>query len=92
MEQDTLRHLCKLSRLSYDEKEAPRLLAEMTDIIALMDTIRDFDLSYDDTKDNNSVSFGMVREDTAKPSFTADRLLSNAKSKDDCYVVPKVVD
>ena len=32
------------------------------DIIDLMDTIKTFDLTYDDTKDNNSISLSEVRE------------------------------
>ncbi len=92
MELDTLRHLCSLSRLNYDESELEQLSKDMTDIVNLMDGIKEFDLTYDDTKDNNSISFNEVREDVAQPSYPTEKLLQNAKSIDNCFVVPKVVE
>lgn len=92
MEKKTIRHLCDLSRLNYDDEGLERVAAEMTDIVELMDTIKGFDLSYDDTKDNNSISFSEVREDKALPSFPSEKLLANARSIDGCFVVPKVVE
>ncbi|MBQ8172277.1 MAG: Asp-tRNA(Asn)/Glu-tRNA(Gln) amidotransferase subunit GatC [Oscillospiraceae bacterium] len=92
MELKTIQHLCELSKLNYDDEALEKVASEMTDIISLMDGIKEFDLSYDDTKDNNSISFGEVREDIVKPSFSPEKLMQNAKSVDDCYVVPKVVD
>ena len=92
MDQKTLHHLCSLSRLNYDESELPQLAAQMTDIVELMDGIKSFDLTYDDTRDNNSINFCETREDTPEPSFPAEKLLSNAKNVDSCFVVPKVVE
>ncbi len=92
MELTTIRHLCRLSRLSYDDAALEKVMGEMSDIIALMDTIKDIDLTYDDTMDNNSISFADVREDEAKPSFPTEKLLRNAGSREKCFVVPKVVD
>ncbi len=92
MELTTIQHLCTLSRLRYDDDSLRKVMEEMTDIVALMDTIKEFDLSYDDTKDNNSVAFSEVREDIPQESFPRERLLANAQSSDDCYIVPKVVE
>lgn len=92
MELKTIQHLCQLSRLRYDGEELEKVMGEMTDIIGLMDTIKAFDLTYDDTKDNNSIRYCDVREDKAMPSYPAEKLLKNAKNTDGCYVVPKVVE
>ena len=92
MEKHTILHLCELSKLNYDSEALEKVMSELSDIIALMDGIKDFDLIYDDTKDNNSVKFSDLREDIALPSFTAERLLINAQSRDNCYVVPKVLE
>ncbi len=92
MEIGTIQHLCELSRLRYEGGELEKVMGEMTDIVKLMDTIRDFDLSYDDTRDNNSIAFSEVREDEPQPSFPREKLLSNAESSESCYVVPKVVE
>lgn len=88
----TIQHLCELSKLNYDEAGLEKVMGEMSDIIDLMDTIKSFDLTYDDTKDNNSISLSEVREDIAQPSFPTEKLLSNAENSGSCYVVPKVVE
>lgn len=92
IELTTIRHLCELSKLNYDEQGLEKVMGEMGSIIDLMDEIKSFDLSYDDTKDNNSIGFFDTREDKAEPSFPTEKLLQNTDSTDGCYVVPKVVD
>ena len=78
VELKTIQHLCELSKLNYDEAGLEKVMGEMGDIIDLMDTIKTFDLTYDDTKDNNSISLSEVREDVPQPSFPTEKLLSNA--------------
>lgn len=92
MQLNDIQHLCTLSRLKYDDEALIKVMEEMTDIVALMDTIKDFDLTYDDTKDGNSIPFAEVRSDIAQDSFPREKLLSNTTSSGDCYVVPKVVE
>ncbi len=92
MQQKEIQHLCDLSRLNYDGEALEQVAAEMTSIIALMDEIKAFDLSYDDTRDYNSIPLSEVRGDAAQSSMPAEKLLSNARSIDGCFVVPKVVE
>lgn len=92
MDIKTIEHLCSLSKLNYTDEGKQKVMAEMSEIINLMDTVKEFDLVYDDTKDNNSISYGEVRADEAKPSFSTEKLLSNTKPSENCYVVPKMVD
>lgn len=92
VELKTIEHLCELSKLNYDEEGVKKVMGEMSDIIDLMDTIKEFDLTYDDTKDGNEIRFGDTREDVPRESFTAEKLLANAENTDGCYVVPKVVE
>ena len=68
------------------------LCSKSEKIIELMDTVKEFDVVYDDTKDNNSISYDEVRKDVAKPSFPTEKLLSNTQPSGNCYVVPKMVD
>ena len=91
MELTTIRHLCRLSRLSYDDAALEKVMGEMSDIVSLMDTIKELDIDYDDTADE-SISFSEVREDEAAPSSPTEKLLRNARSREKCFVVPKVVD
>lgn len=92
VELKTIEHLCELSKLNYDEDGVKKVMGEMSDIIDLMDTIKEFDLTYDDTKDGNEIRFGDTREDVSAESFPAEKLLANAENTDGCYVVPKVVE
>ncbi|MBQ9947328.1 MAG: Asp-tRNA(Asn)/Glu-tRNA(Gln) amidotransferase subunit GatC [Oscillospiraceae bacterium] len=92
MELTTIRHLCRLSRLSYDDAALEKVMGEMSDIVSLMDTIKELDIDYDDTLDMGSISFSEVREDEAAPSSPTEKLLRNARSRENCFVVPKVVD
>ena len=92
VELKTIEHLCELSKLDYDEDGMKKVMAEMGDIIELMDEIKEFDLTYDDTKDGNEIRFADTREDKAEESFPPEKLLANAENTDGCYVVPKVVE
>lgn len=92
MDAATLSHLCDLSKLNFSDDEKERVMTEMGDIIALMDTIQDFDIVYDDTKDNNQIAFDDLREDKAGESFPTEKLLSNTQPRDDCYALPKMME
>ena len=82
MDIKTIDHLCNLSKLNYTDEGKEKVMGEMSAIIELMDTVKEFDVVYDDTKDNNSISYDEVRKDVAKPSFPTEKLLSNGlKSK-----------
>ncbi|MBO5377119.1 MAG: Asp-tRNA(Asn)/Glu-tRNA(Gln) amidotransferase GatCAB subunit C [Ruminiclostridium sp.] len=92
MDIKTLDHLCGLSKLNYTEEEQEKVIAQMSDIINLMDTIKDFDISYDDTKDKNEIAYDDLRKDEAMPSFAAEKLQQNTNPRDNCYVVPKMME
>ena len=89
---DNLKLLCELSKLHLSEDEMTDYQKEMTDIINLMDTIKDFDISYDDTKDKNEIAYDDLRKDEAKPSFDTEKLQQNTNPRDNCYVVPKMME
>ena len=50
MDKTTLAHLCELSKLDYPEDQQDAVIAQMDDIIALMDTVKEYDVTYDDTE------------------------------------------
>ncbi len=89
-----LDHIAELSKLSFNDKEAEIMAEQMGDIITLMDTIRDIDVRYDDTKDKNQIEYNMLREDKAEDSFPTDKLLQNTETggDGDCYVLPKMME
>lgn len=84
-------HLAELSKLEFTPEELAAMTRDMTDIIALMDKVCDFDPSAKPyTLD--SVDYEELRRDEHKPSYPNDKILENAKNtKNDSFVVPKVV-
>lgn len=92
MDIKTLEHLCELSKLDLNAGEKERMLSDMSSIIELMDTIKDFSLDYDDTADMNEITLGDLREDVCRGSFPVDLLMQNTVSRDNCYVIPKMLE
>ncbi len=90
----TLDHIAELSKLSFTDEESEIMAEQMGDIITLMDTIRDIDVQYDDTKDKNEIAYDMLREDRAEESFATEKLLQNTEAGGDgnCYVLPKMME
>ena len=90
----TLDHIAELSKLSFTDEETEKMIDQMSDIITLMDTIRDIDIQYDDTKDKNEIPYAKLREDKAGESFPTEKLLQNTKAggDGDCYTLPKMME
>jgi aspartyl-tRNA(Asn)/glutamyl-tRNA(Gln) amidotransferase subunit C len=65
---------------------------DMTDIIEIMDTVKEIDVSYDALLDNKNVFLPDLRKDEEKESMKTEKILQNAKNSDNCFVVPKVVE
>ena len=89
---DMVKYLAKLAKLSFTDEELEKAVADMTDIIDLMDTIKDIDVVYDAYKDNHNVYLADLRKDEAMPSLPTEKLLANAVNQENCFVVPKVVE
>ena len=85
------RHLAELSKLSFSEEELSKMTSQMTDIIALMDEVQKIDKNIPEYT-QAAVSYADLRADEAKPSLATRQVLKNAKeTKDNSFVVPKVV-
>ena len=84
-------YLAELSKLELSEQEIERLTAEMSDIITLMDKVKEIDSS---TKTHTlpAVDYENLRADVPKTSLKTALIISNAKEvKDSTFTVPKVV-
>lgn len=92
MDIKTLEHLCELSKLDLNGEEKERMLFDMSSIVGLMDTIKDFNLDYDDTADLNEINLSDLREDICRESFPVETLMKNTISRDNCYVIPKMIE
>ena len=47
MDIKTIDHLCNLSKLNYTDEGKEKVMGEMSAIIELMDTVKEFDVVYD---------------------------------------------
>lgn len=85
-------YLSRLGKLSFTEEELKKTAEEMTNIIEIMDTIKEIDIKYDALADNKNVYLNDLREDASEPSMPTQKILQNALNSEDCFVVPKVVE
>jgi len=92
MDTNLVNYLAELSKLEFSQDELSKLSTEMTDIISLMDTIKEIDVTYDDLKDNHDVYLGDIRKDVAASSMPTAKVIQNAVNTNNCFVVPKVVE
>ena len=85
------KHLAELSKLHFTESELQDMTSQMGEIVALMDTISDFD-SVSKLDEQNAMAFNDLRKDEVKPSLDRKDILSNAKERSETFFkVPKVV-
>ncbi len=92
MDLEMVSYLSELGKLEFNENELKKVAEEMTDIINLMDTIKEIDVKYDALKDNKGIYINDLRKDISKPSMETEKILQNAKNMSNCFVVPKVVE
>ena len=87
-----IRDSSRLGKLSFTEEELKKTAEEMTNIIEIMDTIKEIDIKYDALADNKNVYLNDLRKDASEPSMPTQKILQNALNSEDCFVVPKVVE
>ncbi|MCL1865825.1 MAG: aspartyl/glutamyl-tRNA amidotransferase subunit C [Oscillospiraceae bacterium] len=84
--------LTVLSKFDFTESEQSRFIGDLNAIVDFIGLVKDFDGYYDDTADNNHVTFSDLREDVEISTATPEQLLSNTESENNCYVIPRVLD
>lgn len=92
MDLEMVSYLSRLGKLSFTKEELKKTAEEMTNIIEIMDTIKEIDIKYDALADNKNVYLNDLREDASEPSMPTQKILQNALNSEDCFVVPKVVE
>ena len=85
------RHLAELSKIEFTDEELQKMTNDMTDIIAIMDKVCEFDNSKPPYA-LDAVDYNDLRVDEHTDSYPTDKITSNAKNvKNNSFVVPKVV-
>ncbi len=84
-------HLAELSKLRFTEKELEKMGIEMESIVALMDTLSDFN-AEGDFASTKAKSLSDFREDLSDNSMKRSEMLKNSVDKKGTFFkVPKVV-
>ena len=92
MDLQMVSYLGKLSKITFTDAEIEEMAKDMTDIIEIMDTVKEIDVTYDALADNKNVYLNDLREDIKADSFPTEKILQNAVNDENCFVVPKVVE
>ena len=88
---DLTKHLAELSKISFTDDELKKMTVDMTNIIAVMDKVCEFDTSKKPYA-LDAVDYRDLRKDEYKNSFPTEKIVANAKNvKNNSFVVPKVV-
>ncbi|MDY3972397.1 MAG: Asp-tRNA(Asn)/Glu-tRNA(Gln) amidotransferase subunit GatC [Clostridia bacterium] len=88
---DLTKHLAELSKISFTDDELEQMTSDMTNIIAIMDKVCDFDTSKK-AYALDAVDYNDLRADEHKDSYPTEKIVANAKNvKNNSFVVPKVV-
>lgn len=90
---DTLDYLTTLSRLDLPVEERDQVVAELEKIVTYMDLLEELPTEGVEPLTHIVPLRNVLREDTVRPSYLRDELLSCAPAvKDGAYLVPRTVE
>jgi aspartyl-tRNA(Asn)/glutamyl-tRNA(Gln) amidotransferase subunit C len=85
--------IAHLSRLEFDEKDAEKMMKDMTAIVDWVEKLKEVDTDGVEPLTTMSHEINMLREDEVKAHLDHDSALMNAPKKDGVYFrVPKVLE
>jgi aspartyl-tRNA(Asn)/glutamyl-tRNA(Gln) amidotransferase subunit C len=90
---EEIRHIAKLSRLSFSESEEEKFIKSFNDILNHVQKINSINTEGVEPCSNVFELKNVMREDKAEKSFDPEILLRNAPEKEEtAYLVPRVVE
>jgi aspartyl-tRNA(Asn)/glutamyl-tRNA(Gln) amidotransferase subunit C len=85
--------IAHLSRLDFDEKDAEKMMKDMTEIVEWVEKLKEVNTDGVEPLTTMSFEVNVLREDKVKPHMPHEEALKNAPRKDDQFFrVPKVLD
>jgi len=85
--------IAHLARLEFDEKDAEKMMRDMSAIVDWVEKLKEVDTEGVEPLTTMSHEINALREDEVKEHLPHDRALRNAPQKDaDYFRVPKVLD
>jgi aspartyl-tRNA(Asn)/glutamyl-tRNA(Gln) amidotransferase subunit C len=93
IDKETLHKISHLARLEFDEKDAEKMLQDMTNMVNFVEKLNEVDTTGIEPLTTMSHEINALREDEVKPHLDHDLALKNAPKKDENYFrVPKVLE
>lgn len=90
---DVLDKIAHLARLEFDEKDAEKMMKDMTAIVNWVEKLNEVDTEGVEPLTTMSHEVNSLREDEVKPHLDHEEALKNAPKKDsDYFRVPKVLE
>lgn len=85
--------IAHLARLEFDEKDAEKMMQDMTAIVGWVEKLKEVNTDGVEPLTTMSYEINMFREDEVKEHLSHERALLNAPKKDkDYFRVPKVIE
>jgi aspartyl-tRNA(Asn)/glutamyl-tRNA(Gln) amidotransferase subunit C len=89
---DLVRHVARLSRLTVDEAQLPKLTAEIESILGYVAKIGEASVAGVEPMAHALPLHNVLREDEVQPGFPSEKALANAPDTDGPFFrVPKVI-
>lgn len=90
---DVLDKIAHLARLEFDEKDAEKMMKDMTAIVNWVEKLNEVDTEGVEPLTTMSHEVNSLRDDEVKPHLGHEEALKNAPKKDsDYFRVPKVLE
>jgi aspartyl-tRNA(Asn)/glutamyl-tRNA(Gln) amidotransferase subunit C len=90
---ELLDKITHLARLEFNEKEAEKMIADMSAIVEWVEKLKEVDTEGVEPLTTMSYEINAVRDDDVKEHLSRERALFNAPDKDTEYFrVPKVIE
>jgi aspartyl-tRNA(Asn)/glutamyl-tRNA(Gln) amidotransferase subunit C len=90
---ELLDKIAHLARLEFDEKDAEKMMQDMTEIVDWVEKLKEVDTEGVEPLTTMSHEVNALREDEIKPHLSHERALLHAPGKDaDYFRVPKVLE
>jgi aspartyl-tRNA(Asn)/glutamyl-tRNA(Gln) amidotransferase subunit C len=93
IDKETLNKIAHLARLEFEDKDADKMLQDMTNMVNFVEKLNEVDTTGVEPLTTMSHEVNALREDEVKPHLDHHLALKNAPKKDENYVkVPKVIE
>jgi aspartyl-tRNA(Asn)/glutamyl-tRNA(Gln) amidotransferase subunit C len=92
IDREHLNKIAHLARLEFDDKDAEKMMQDMSAIVAWVEKLKEVDTEGVEPLTSMSYEINVFREDEVQAHLSHERALRNAPEKDkDYFLVPKVI-